>query len=224
MPSRTARPTSESRGLEFVRRFIEAIPSCDMQAASIPRKQDISFFIPITSTGQGGTVPLAVGFHFKPVSKLAKALLVSGGEVLSSNLMRFKLTRADRSQMSRWEAFRILYGGIGPIFGPIVWDLKIRKPADFGHQADAGSSISIEATGSWVYRVLTIVDERYTVRYSLVLEAEPSPRAYLRISISSQLRSVWEVHSQWVPLAGAGWIPGSPFLQEDKDGEARNQS
>jgi hypothetical protein len=224
MPSRTARNPSESRQRRFVRQFVEDAPALEMEVTSIPRTERRSFFLPISGSMSGDAKPLAVGFHIKKASQIGKVILISDQGTLTSSRVMFRLLRVNKPLIHRWEAFRILFDRDGPIFDPVVWKVKLAKPADFGHQVDTPQSISIEATGTWMHRVWGDRLEKYTVRYSLSLEAEPNPRVYLLVSIDNEFGNVWTAHSQWVPLTRAGLSPDPRFFLEDEDGEAGNQS
>jgi hypothetical protein len=226
MPSTTKsrRSRSDSRQREFVRQFVEGVRPFELEVASMPRRQHLSFFLPISGSASGDVKLLAVGFHIRRTSQIGKVILISDQGTLTSSRVMFRLLRVNKPLIHRWEAFRILFDRDGPIHNPVVWRVRLAKPADFGHQVDPAPSISIEATGAWMHRVWGDRLERYTVRYSLSLEAEPNPRVYLLISIDDEHGNIWTAHSQWVPLTRAGWSPDPQILLEDNDGKARNQS
>jgi hypothetical protein len=59
------------------------------------------------------------------------------------------------------------------------------------------------------------------MHWSLAIQAEPSPRAYLQVSIQRGYGRCWTAHSHWVPLTRA-LVQRTP--KEETDGEAGDQS
>jgi len=231
MPSRTAKPF-ETRRREFVRQFVESVPPGELEVTSTPRTNLLTFILPLSGSGSGDPSELGVGIHIKSTSHFGelaeifgKIALIKDGEVITSRSLRFKLLRLDKGVITRWEAFRILIGGHGPVFKPVTWKVKVSRPADFGHQQDAtpALSVAIDATGTWVYRLFGETRE-YTVRYSLVIEAEPDPRAFLLVLIDAPDGNIWAAYSRWASLTGRGLARYVQAALEENDGEAGDES
>ena len=234
MPSKTkqVRSRSEDRRREFVRRFVEAVPSGEMEVTSVPFTKVGTFILPLSGSGPDDPSKLGVGIHIKRTPEfgeivflLGKIALIKDGEVITSRSLKFKLLRLDRMVITRWEAFRILIGGHGPVFKPVAWRVKVSRPADFGHQQDASPalSVAIDATGTWVYRLFGETRE-HTVRYSLVIEAEPDPRAFLLVLIDAPDGNIWAAYSRWASLTGRGLARYVQAALEENDGEAGDES
>jgi len=201
---------------------VESVPSGELEIASVPRDRIATFILPLTGSKSGDTKLYALGVLILSPSQKGRFLLISDDHVLVSQRIKFKLLRISKPLIQGWQAFRILRHPHGPITDPVLWHVKVSKPADFGH--DSGSSVAcsmfIEATSTWVHQGWVVPDEKYAVRFSLSLEAEPNPRVYLLISIDGGDGNVWEAHSQWVPMTGSRWGFDVKDVLGGEDGEA----
>ena len=227
MPSKTkqVRSRSEDRRREFVRKFVDGVSSFEMEVASMPRRELLAFILPLNGSKTGDVKPLALQISIWWLSEIARVTLISDEGMLTSNRIRLKLLRLNTPLISRKDALRIISIWGGSVSEPILWRVRTAKPSDFGHEpgVSPAPSISIEATGTLVCRLFTMQSE-YTVHYSLSIEAEPSPRVYMLVSIDDQTGNVWRAHSQWVPLTRFVWDPDVQVLLEGKNGEAGNRT
>jgi hypothetical protein len=225
MPSRRARSRPEERQREFVRQFVESVPLGEREVTSIPRRQHLAFVLPLNGSKTGDVKPLALQISIWWLSEIARVTLITDEGMLTSNRIRLKLLRINTPLITRKDALRIISVWGGSVSEPIQWRVKTAKPSDFGHEpgVSPAPSISIEVTGTLVCRLFSMQSE-YTVRYSLSLEAEPSPRVYMLVSIDDQSGNIWSAHSQWVPLTRMYCGPDVKAFLEGEDGEAGNRT
>jgi hypothetical protein len=235
MPStvRSKRHRPEERQREFVRRFVESVPLGEREVTSTPCTDLLTFILPLSASESGSPRQLALGIHLKKTSRFGelaeifgKIALIKDGEVITSRSLRFKLLRLGKHLITRWDAFKILIDRHGPILEPVAWRVEVSRSAGFVHEQDASAvrPVSIEATGTWTHKIWADREKKYTVRLTTIIEAEPTPRAYLLVSIADRLSTIWTAHSQWASLAGRGLARYVKTALEGEDGEAGNRT